>query len=266
MKIKNYILESEKQYRLRLKTVVPLDDAAMDIIEMAVMKYQPLEISRPRKTILQSHPMDFTNVLSAEVYIVDMVFGLPVSSNVMREDIRKALNAPEVFVVVRYENEAPEIEGQRKDAINKLETERNRKGLEYAALLDTGNSYPEAQPPKVDDFFGDEYNGRLTAYLAQIRKERSTSEYKAANAPFSWMDIPDRHDQEPVQDDTYFNDMIPGALKIVGKNPTKDKKIQGAISDQTKITRLYKDKKGNRFAASVMMEKQKTKEETKNVR
>lgn len=264
MKIKNYILESEKQYRLRLKTVVPLDDEAMDAVELAVMKYQPLEISRPRKTILQANPMDFTNVLAAEVYIVDMVFALPVSSNVMREDIRKALNAPEVFVVVRYDNEAPEIEGERKDAMNKLETERNKKGLEYSALLDTGNSYPEFTPPKVEDFFGDEYNGRLTAYLAQVRKEREKSQFKAANAPFSWMDIPDRHDQFPVQDDTYFNDMIPGALPIVGKNPIGDRKIQGSISDRTRISRLYKDKNGNRFAASVMMEK--AKKENKNVR
>ena len=36
MDIKQYIVETTKEYYLRLKTIVPLDDAAMDKIEKTV--------------------------------------------------------------------------------------------------------------------------------------------------------------------------------------------------------------------------------------
>jgi hypothetical protein len=258
MDIKTYITESEKTYKLRLKTVVPLDDAAMDAIEMAVAKYQPLELSNPKKTMLQANPVDFVNITSAEVYIVDMTFGLPVSSNVMREDIRKALDAPETFVVVRYPNEAIEIEGERKEANNELEAERRSKGLRFAALLDTGVEYPEFEEPKAEDLYGDVYNNSLVAYLATVQKERDDASVKAANAPFIWLDIPDRTDQEPVQDVENFNKNIPNyEFAKAGKlNPKiANQKITGSIDDRVKVTKLYKDKNGNRVAASVMMGK-----------
>ena len=257
MDLKKYITESEKQYGLRLKTVVPLDDAAMDAIELAVAKYQPLELSSPKKTIMQSHPVDFVNITAAEVFIVDMVFGLPVSANVMREDIRKALDAPETFVVVRYPNDAIEIEGERKDAANELEAERKKKGWKFAALLDTGVEYPEFESEKSENLSGDAYNGALLAYLEKVRKEREDAKIKAANAPFVWLDIPDREEQEPVQDSTCFNKDIKGAPSPYGNKTTNksvdDRKITGSVNDRTTVTKMYKDDKGNRKAASVVM-------------
>jgi len=257
MDIKTYIAESEKQYKLRLKSVIPLDDDAMDAIETAVAKYQTLELSSPKKTIMQSHPMDFVNIPSAEVYIVDMTFGLPVSASVMREDIRKALDCPETFVVVRYPNDAVEIENERKAAADELEAERKKKNWRFSALLDTGVEYPEYPETDANDLYGDAYNGAFLSYLEIVRKERDDAKVKAENAPFVWMDIPDRDAQEPVQDDADFNKDIKGAPKVKPNTPKNkaisDQKITGSVNDRTKVTRLYKDKNGNRKAASMMM-------------
>ncbi|CAM6054459.1 unnamed protein product [Sphagnum tenellum] len=240
---------------------MPLDDDAMDAIEFAVAKYQPLELSSPRKTIMQSHPMDFVNIAAAEVYIVDMTFGLPVSANVMREDIRKALSAPETFVVVRYPNDAVEIESERKVAANDLEAERKKKGLKFAALLDAGKDFPEFEEPNAEDLYGDAYNASLLSYLNKVQQEREDAKVKAENAPFIWLDIPDRTDQEPVQDTSDFNKDVKGAPQIKpGRSINKritDRSITGSVDDRVKVTKLYKDANGNRKAASVMMGDQK---------
>jgi hypothetical protein len=259
MDIKRYIIESEKQYKLRLKSLVPLDDAAMDAIEFAVARYQPLALSRPKKTILQMHPMDFANVLAAEVYIVDMTFALPVSASVMREDIRKVLRAPETSVVVQTPNDALAIEGERTLAANALEATRKAKNLRFAALLDTGIGYPEATVTDADDLAGDTYNASLLSYLDAVRKERADRVVKAANAPFIWLDIPDRTSQEPVQDGSDFNQDIKGAPKVKPGGPINPslagRSIMGAIDDRIQVSRLYKDNDGNRVKASVMMDK-----------
>jgi len=98
MELKQYLTETEKQYNLRLKTIVPLDDGLMDRIETCVARYNPVSVSRPKKTILQRTPLDFPNVTCAEVYIVDMTFSLPTAPHVLRADIRKLLDAPENYL------------------------------------------------------------------------------------------------------------------------------------------------------------------------
>src|SRR3569832_553125 len=101
MPMQTYLNETEKLYHLRLKTIVPLTDDVMDRIERAVMRYEPVAISSPKRTILQRTPLDFPNVPAAEVYMVDMTFRLPVAPHVMRAELRKLLDAPEIYVFVR---------------------------------------------------------------------------------------------------------------------------------------------------------------------
>ena len=66
-KFREFLATNEKQYYYRIKTVVPLDDAAMDRIERTIVKYLPLDVGRPEKTIFQRHPLDFPGVDNAEV-------------------------------------------------------------------------------------------------------------------------------------------------------------------------------------------------------
>ena len=257
MDFKNYVTAAEKQYRLRLKTVVVLDDDAMDAIEIAVAKYLPLELSSPKKTIMQTNPLGFTGIPAAEIYIVDMVFGLPVSADTIRNDVRMALKAPDTYVIVRYPNDAVEIEGERVYAAAEIEASRKAKGQRYGAILDTGVEFPEYEEPTAE-LFGDAYNATFLSYVNKVQKEREDHQVKAANAPFIWLDVPDRTKQEPVQDGSDYNANIKGALKVkpgksVPKSMTSD--LNGSVDDRKKITRLLKDKNGNRVVASAMMGK-----------
>ena len=247
MDIKHYIAENEKQYHLRIKTIVPLDDEAMNKIELCVAKYQPLYISRPYKTILQRAPLDFPNVEVGEVYVVDMTFGLPAAPHIIRADIRKVLDAPENYVFVRNKNEPGEWQSEILNAIADIEAEATSKGLRLSALLDDPE-YNEAVT--YEQSYGNDYNAAFLGYLLKVEQERKDAVQRIENAPFTWLDLPDRKDQEPVQDDSNFNANIKDAPVVGGKvssTPNVNYSIFGSYNPSAnEVRRVYKDNEGQK--------------------
>jgi hypothetical protein len=251
MDIKQYITETEKQYHLRLKTIVPLDDEKMDKIEMMIAKYQPTSVSRPNKTMLQRQPLDFPNVEAAEVYIVDMSFASPIAPHILRADMRKILNAPEEHVFVRTRNEPGELQTEIINAISDIKAEAEKKGLILLALLDDPD-YNEAETTDHSELFGNAYNASLLGYLGKIEQERKDSVVRVRTAPFNWLDLPDRKSQEPVQDDSNYNAHIKDA-------PVPDKAVKVDVDysifgsfnpEKHEIRRTYRDKNGNKVVLS----------------
>jgi hypothetical protein len=232
--LKEYLAKTERTFNYRIKTVVPLEDDFMDIIERTLAKYVPLNIGRVHKTILQQHPLDFPGVDNAEVYFVDVTLTLAASSYILQQDIRYALKIPEKFIVVRGENEPTEVETQRLNAFADMEAEAAKKGLKVAALIDTPE-YPEGQEVTATDYYGDEYNSRLTGYLAKLASERDL-EVKAPNAPkpFKWLEP---KDQEPGQPTDNFNDHITGKKKRAAPASASGVSRAGNLDDNT---RTYK--------------------------
>ncbi len=254
MDIKQYITNTEKQYHLRLKTVVPLDDAAMDKIEMMIAKYDPVFVSRPMKTILQREPLDFPNIDSAEVYIVDMSFRMPAAPHIVRADLRKVLDAPENFVFVRNRNEPGEIQTEIINAIADIEAEAKKRGLKLAPVLND-SSYLEAESQDNSDRFGNEYNRAFLNYLGAVEQERKDAIQRVENAPFNWLDLPDRLDQEPVQDNTNFNVNIKGSPWPIKQDVTTKPDVSYSVFGSMDLTahevrRAYKDAKGNTIILS----------------
>jgi hypothetical protein len=189
MVFQQYLLDAERQYHLRIKAVVPIDDAAMDRIEQALMKYDPVSISKPYKTILQRAPLDFPQIQAAEVVIIDVVLGLPAAAHVVREDLRRLLNAPEDYIVVRNKDEPGEIETDRLNALADIDLEAAKKGLRAASLL-ADLAYDDADTATAQ-LYGNAYNSAFLSHLRQIEQERSDRTYKVANAPFKWLGVAD---------------------------------------------------------------------------
>lgn len=252
MDIKSYIADAAKQYQLRIKTIYPLDDAAMDRVERAVMKFQPLEIGRPKKTIMQRHPLDFVGVEAAEVWMVDILFGQPASPTVVRADVRRALALPETHVVVRSHNEAIEIETLRQNAMQDIEAEAARRGLVPASLLSDDPAYAETAEVDGTSLFGDAYNGALLAYLGKVEDERAERQQKTDKAYFKWLGVT----PEPTPAAENFNAGIEGAPVVKPATAPKGLKphnssLQGVVDDrQTPISRVYLDKAGKRVVLS----------------
>ena len=222
--LRHYLTDTT--YHYRVKTVVELDDAAMDRIEKACAKYVPKDISAVMKTVFQRHPLDFPGIDNGEVYIVDLTFEYPASSYVLQQELRYALNIPEKFIIVRGDNDPSEIETQRLNAVADLEEEADAKGLERDALLNHPD-YPEAEKIDAEDYYGDAYNSRLTDYLHRIKEERKL-EVVAANAPkpFEWLE------QEPKQDTSDFNAHIDGAPQAAS---TRNKAKKAEDTDTSNV-------------------------------
>lgn len=237
MELKQYLTEAEKQYHLRLKTIVPLDDATMDRIERYLAKYDPVSVSRPKRTILQKAPLDFPNVTEAEVYIVDMAFGLPAAPHVLRADIRKLLDAPESYVFVRTRNDPGEVENARMNALADMALEADRRGLRPADLL-TDSEYGEAD--RATGLFGTDYNMALVNYLISVEHERRKTVEHVQGAPFRWL---------PVAERDHYNAEIPEAPFVAFKptmEPIEQHMMGNIDSLRGEMRRTYLDKEGNR--------------------
>jgi hypothetical protein len=249
-KFRDYLAANERRYSYRVKTIVELDDEAMDKIERAIVKYLPLDIGRVEKTIFQRNPLDFPGVENAEVFYVDITTGLPASSYILQQDLRYVLNIPEKFIVVRAPNEPTEVETQRINAVADIEVEASQKGLRPEALLNVSLEYPEGRTVDSKNFYGTEYNHNFLAYLKQLEDEREL-EVQAANAykPFEWL----RNDLSPEQDEADYNAGIEGAPKTPAKRGWRPQSVNaedtpvptGNLDDNEKVyKKVYKTKDG----------------------
>jgi hypothetical protein len=190
MDIRHYISQVEKTYNYRIKTVVPLNDDSMGRIERVILKYQPQNLSDPRRTMFQKNPLDFPTVPGAEVYIVDVELGLPASSFNLAREIKDALGIPDKFVVVRGENDPTELETQALVTKAEMDEVAEKAGMVPGALLDHP-TYDESDMKDGAEFYGDTYNKRFLGYLSKVEGERKEKTKRdPVNAPFGWLETP----------------------------------------------------------------------------
>lgn len=236
MAFKDYLNKviSDKRYHYRLKTVVPLDDKALDAIEHAVRRYMPLDMSRVTKTILQKTPLDFPGLQNMEVFMVDLVLGLPASAYVLQQEFKTALGIPEKYVVVRADNEPLEIDGQILNAEEEIRVEARDKKLKPASLL-ANPDYPEAVPVDACELYGSEYNSGLLDYMAQVAATRDKENVDPPSPLFSWLNMP-KSDVPPVSAPRPSNQSNGG---------TSNRSMHGNMDQDTyTVRRLYQDETG----------------------
>lgn len=174
---KEYLDDARKSYTYRIKTIVPIEDGMMEKIEHVLEKYDAVEISRPRATIFQKNPMDFSDIDASEVFIIDVVTSLPASSNEIMLALRNALNIPEKFIVVRGEHEPIEQYNVFASDAQDIAAVAAGKNLTPAALLSTNPVSPENEVViSGSSLFGDEYNKSLLHYLANVSKKTDAPE------------------------------------------------------------------------------------------
>ena len=170
---KDYVGDNEREYPLRIKTVSEIGDDEMELIERVLRKYVIKDITSPAKTIMQKHPLDFTDINNAEVWIIDVVTALPTSAYVLQQELKLALALPEKYLVVRAANDPLEVESQRMVSNDEIDMEAMEQGLSPAPRLSTNASYDEDELDELENpVYGDEYNKRFLEIVAQIASER----------------------------------------------------------------------------------------------
>lgn len=161
----HYLTESDKIYEFRLRSVVELSDEQLDKLETHLLKYNVETVSAPKKTIMQKTPYGFSESGPAEVYIIDIVTKLPVTANMLHDEVAKCTSIPLRSIVVNSKLENEEFWGEPA----KEESEPT------SVLADA--EYKDAEKVKHEDHYGDKF---VAKFVKNLPKAQLQQEYKAA--------------------------------------------------------------------------------------
>lgn len=209
MNFRDYLAESQKTYKYRLKSVTDFtDEDTFSRIENYLQRYKLLDMSLPFKTMIQKTPLDFPEFSNVEVFMIDFETAFPLSSYVASEEIRTLLNIPGGMVVIRGANEPIEIETKLIDQKAEVNDKAAEKGMKPASLLGVDSQYPKSeQGIDGQNYYGNSYNSRFLETLKDIEDSRKPEKFDAPQPLFSWLNMP-KNPLEPVQDDANFNSDI----------------------------------------------------------
>lgn len=191
MNFKQYVANAEKVYKFRIKTLFPLEEEVMDLLEKALLKYRPKSITDPIKTMYQTNPLGFTGVKCAEVFMTDVELTVPVTSELLQFDLRTILGLGKFDEALKVFSE-----------FDPIESEEEKTDEKKPALL-TQENYEEVEEAKFEDYYGGDYNSKFLAYIKEVEAERKVKAkagpVDAKNPITRWESLPKL---EPKKEDT----------------------------------------------------------------
>jgi hypothetical protein len=214
--LKNYIAETTKMYIYYVKVAIHLDDSQVNAIKSLLSIYQLVDFGALIR--IEDNKYDFFDIPDKDVHCIRIVTNMPISSYILEQLIRDALNLQEKLVVVRGVNEPVELEAELQKFKQDVAKEVKDSGFTFASRLDTDRIYDPAEEPDVVNVFGDEYNRNLLAHLANIKAERKLDEFEPHAGLFSWVEMKKVKPHEPVQDTSDFNARFNTPKPTTGKN------------------------------------------------
>ena len=159
-----YLSESKKDYNYVLKlAVMEVSDDHLDMLEVALKKYELKSASSFRKTPIQECPMDFPSVKNTPVHSCDIVLGYPASLDFLKTYICNSLNISPALVAVYTKDDPRQVE---------MDLYAKRTSDEYKDKYKTalGNDYEETGDR---DLYGEKYNTDFLKELNRVAKERN---------------------------------------------------------------------------------------------
>ena len=200
-----YLSSVKREYNYKLKLAVLVDDAVMDRIEKVLKRYDAIDISKPKKSILQHNRIDFPNLGPVETWTIKITTDRPLVAQSLTNDLKAELNISETFIRVRGENEPVAVEDRFAEEMATVE--EMTADSEVATLLGNDEVIEDLDPS-----YGDDYNQSLLNYLAQIQANRADEMDKASGhkSMFGWL-----NDQTAVEDGS-FNANQKGVRPVSG--------------------------------------------------
>ena len=162
---KQYLMENVKEYKFRIKYAGTLTDAQLTRLEMAVGKYNLKDISKPKVTPIQEHPLDFQTLKNSEVSILDVTLTYPTTVEMLRNELTEYAGMHGSNLIVINPNNPSEVAREK----NLEEQEKD-----YETKL-TDAEYKDAET--FDATFGDKYNEN---FLKDLAKNKETPEVSLA--------------------------------------------------------------------------------------
>lgn len=251
---RQYLAESTKERQFVIKLAAAPTDHQLDVIEQTLKKYDLVDLSKPEK--MERQNIDFFQIPRHDTWQLIATVTMPITSYVLMQDLKMALNIPEDMIVVRGSMEPVEIHAEEMEADGPAYDPIQDQDHLPASRLSTDRLYADAEQPLVTDVFGDEYNKRLLDYLRSVEDDRRTTHYEAPAPLFSWIDMDKAMAADEVQgEDFNVGHDTPKPVYAKGKDAKPiDTRYLGpsgnfddAAASRVKIT---KDAKGKHDAIS----------------
>ena len=104
-----YLTESIKEYKFRIKMAMKVEPELMDMVERVLGKYDVKDVTSPKITPIQEHPMDFQNLRNSEVSIFEITLTYPSTPQVVHSDLVNLAGLPGNQVVVINSDHPEEV-------------------------------------------------------------------------------------------------------------------------------------------------------------
>jgi len=163
--LKQYISESVKTYKFKIKIAGDLREDTMEKMTAAMKKYDCDGIGKGKRTPIQETPLDFPEMKNTHVTIFDIECRYPVTSHVLTQYLSEKLSMSASCIRVRNPGEEAEIELNSLALGHKSSTE---------ALLNQPYENSNNQ-----NLVGDKRNIDFLKELSQFKHEGE--EYKGVN-------------------------------------------------------------------------------------
>ena len=144
----DYLMESKKTWKFKIKTVHELTDEQCDRIEKHLMKYDSNGLGAAKKSILQSAPKDFPQHRGYEVFTYEFETNLSAVSSQIQNEVRSMLGLADNTFKIRGEHEP--------DHDDEAEAE----------------AHEEDKSVKGEDFHGEKHIDGFIKDLLNLRKEK----------------------------------------------------------------------------------------------
>lgn len=189
MEFKNFIAESfKKEYAYRVKIAADCGDKHMEMLEMAMAKYNCESIAPWKRQPIQENPVEFVRAkgvaLISEVCSTDIVCKYPCQPRVLEVWIAAHMGLDHERVLVMDVKEPRRVESEM--AEQRVEFDKDRNVSEEDAFLNQEdqdhykmeNASWEGETNVKDAFYGESYNQKFLAELEKIKAEKGADYFR----------------------------------------------------------------------------------------
>jgi len=170
--LNEYLTASEKRYVYRVKVVGELPKENYEKLKAALGMFDVETCTAPKKTPIQSEPVDFPNHKNEEVNIFDITLKYPANHEQVVELARLAGIQPANILVVGKDWD---------ESMNK-----EREGIEDGTRLETPE-YPgqTTEQKEASDAYADSYQGAANEFAGEVNNNFEVAGGKTPPAKFN---------------------------------------------------------------------------------
>ena len=157
-----YITESKKTYKFKIRVAGELPEGWADTMERALQKYDVLNISAGKATPITEKPLDFPQLQNMEVTHYDAELTYPVTAHLLEKYLVDACGITHSHIIVRgefdpieeYQGEIDDSPYESKLNTEELESESAQKDVAGARIMDLLKELETSKANREVDYTG----------------------------------------------------------------------------------------------------------------